>query len=217
MEQGRKNEFVQLSGHSGAFAVSSPWTILKRRDASESHELSAYRQLMLQDSGMQQFVPKFHREVQLSGESYLELEDLMQHFSNPSIMDVKMGCRTFLESTLPTRVAARPVQENDGRGPEPADRGGEKSWSDYQAEIHAVSRTGEYYSLSGLSFGSNQDKRSGIVFSAQSSLKNYKNGVRGFARHSLLLRLQRRCDAFVCCQTARTQVSAREIRLLCQA
>ncbi|PAA80091.1 hypothetical protein BOX15_Mlig012172g2 [Macrostomum lignano] len=98
MEQGRKNEFVQLSGHSGAFAVSSPWTILKRRDASESHELSAYRQLMLQDSGMQQFVPKFHREVQLSGESYLELEDLMQHFSNPSIMDVKMGCRTFLES-----------------------------------------------------------------------------------------------------------------------
>uniref|UniRef100_A0A1I8GCU6 Kinase n=1 Tax=Macrostomum lignano TaxID=282301 RepID=A0A1I8GCU6_9PLAT len=92
MEQGRKNEFVQLSGHSGAFAVSSPWTILKRRDASESHELSAYRQLMLQDSGMQQFVPKFHREVQLSGEY------LMQHFSNPSIMDVKMGCRTFLES-----------------------------------------------------------------------------------------------------------------------
>uniref|UniRef100_A0A1I8FZ68 Kinase n=1 Tax=Macrostomum lignano TaxID=282301 RepID=A0A1I8FZ68_9PLAT len=119
MEQGRKNEFVQLSGHSGAFAVSSPWTILKRRDASESHELSAYRQLMLQDSGMQQFVPKFHREVQLSGESLLESEHNGREDGLPHVPGVG-HCQPELRPDLYKKMTAvdpnQPTEEERRAG-----------------------------------------------------------------------------------------------------
>uniref|UniRef100_A0A1I8FUW0 Kinase n=1 Tax=Macrostomum lignano TaxID=282301 RepID=A0A1I8FUW0_9PLAT len=58
----------------------------------------------MQSEQLRQFVPIFYREVEHRGEYFLELEDLLHHFKNPSIMDVKMGSRTFLESEVTNPV-----------------------------------------------------------------------------------------------------------------
>lgn len=50
---------------------------------------------------LRSFVPVFYSVQTLGeGEVYLELEDLLAQFQNPSIMDVKMGTRTYLEEEL---------------------------------------------------------------------------------------------------------------------
>lgn len=38
--------------------------------------------------------------MESNGESFIELEDLLQSFNDPAIMDIKMGRRTFLESEI---------------------------------------------------------------------------------------------------------------------
>lgn len=43
---------------------------------------------------------------------YLELEDLLVDFENPSIMDVKMGVRTYLEDEL-TKARIKPKLRKD--------------------------------------------------------------------------------------------------------
>lgn len=45
-------------------------------------------------------VPKFYRELTHEGERYIEITDLLYGFVNPSIMDIKIGNRTFLESEV---------------------------------------------------------------------------------------------------------------------
>lgn len=45
-------------------------------------------------------VPKFYRDIDYHGERFIEMQDLLQSFHNPSIMDIKMGTRTFLESEV---------------------------------------------------------------------------------------------------------------------
>ena len=48
----------------------------------------------------------------LSWLDYLELEDLLANFENPSIMDVKMGVRTYLEDEL-TKASIKPKLRKD--------------------------------------------------------------------------------------------------------
>lgn len=45
-------------------------------------------------------MPKFHGVRESNGETYLELQDLLQGFKDPAVMDIKMGRRTFLESDV---------------------------------------------------------------------------------------------------------------------
>lgn len=48
----------------------------------------------------------FGRQVEYKGDTFIELEDLLNGFNDPCVMDVKMGSRTFLESEV-SRTAAR--------------------------------------------------------------------------------------------------------------
>ncbi|CAG2121153.1 unnamed protein product, partial [Medioppia subpectinata] len=48
----------------------------------------------------------------MNNDSFLELEDLLAKFENPSIMDVKMGVRTYLEDEL-TKARVRPKLRKD--------------------------------------------------------------------------------------------------------
>lgn len=45
-------------------------------------------------------VPEFIGVSEINGETYLELQDLLNGYKDPAVMDIKLGCRTFLESEV---------------------------------------------------------------------------------------------------------------------
>ncbi|XP_033728289.1 inositol-trisphosphate 3-kinase homolog isoform X2 [Pecten maximus] len=102
----RKNAWIQLAGHPGSFAPAGPNTIWKRRITKDNTETKAYEALM--DDMAHDIVPIYYREVEYNSEFFIEMEDLLQHFTNPNIMDIKIGKRTFLESEV-----KNPVQRKD--------------------------------------------------------------------------------------------------------
>lgn len=99
----RKNAWIQLAGHPGFFAPAGLTTIWKRQPENDNCETKSYRQLM--SDSVRDIVPRFYREVRYNDDIFIELEDLLQHFTDPNIMDIKMGIRTFLEGEVknPTR------------------------------------------------------------------------------------------------------------------
>ncbi|XP_021351808.1 inositol-trisphosphate 3-kinase homolog isoform X2 [Mizuhopecten yessoensis] len=102
----RKNAWIQLAGHPGSFAPAGPNTIWKRRITKDNTETKAYESLM--EDTARDIVPIYYREVEYNSEFFIEMEDLLQHFTNPNIMDIKIGKRTFLESEV-----KNPVQRKD--------------------------------------------------------------------------------------------------------
>lgn len=91
-------EWVQLSGHKGGFLPGRGGTICKKLCDGEK---LVYEGLMEEGEPLKEFVPLYFREIEVAkGEKYIELQDLLSQFSNPSVMDCKMGTRTFLESEV---------------------------------------------------------------------------------------------------------------------
>ncbi|XP_061163761.1 inositol-trisphosphate 3-kinase homolog [Saccostrea echinata] len=106
----RKNAWIQLAGHPGAFAPAGPSTIWKRRiNSKDSTETKAYEMLMKDPA--HDIVPEFFREVEYNGEYFIEIEDLLQHFNNPNIMDIKIGKRTFMESEVKNPVLRKDLYD----------------------------------------------------------------------------------------------------------
>jgi len=98
----RKNAWIQLSGHEGAFSPAGPGTIWKRRPANDDTEVKAYR--ALKDDIMKDMVPKFYKEVEYKTDYYIEMQDLLSGFNEPSVMDIKMGTRTFTEGEVKNQI-----------------------------------------------------------------------------------------------------------------
>ncbi|XP_074648301.1 inositol-trisphosphate 3-kinase homolog isoform X2 [Tubulanus polymorphus] len=105
----RRNEWIQIAGHAGSFAPAGPRTIWKKRLVKDNTETKVYQALM--DDVSADVVPAFFREVEFNGDYFIELEDLLHHFHNPSIMDIKMGLRTFLESEVKNPVRRKDLYE----------------------------------------------------------------------------------------------------------
>ncbi|RWS28307.1 inositol-trisphosphate 3-kinase A-like isoform X2, partial [Leptotrombidium deliense] len=93
----RTANWLQLSGHEGAFAPAAPGTIWKKRGCDDN-EVRVYKALM--SDIMCDMVPRFFGDIDFNGEHFIEMQDLLHGFTNPSIMDIKMGTRTFLESEV---------------------------------------------------------------------------------------------------------------------
>lgn len=92
----KKYPWVQLAGHNGAFKPCDNGTILKKLTDKEYVCLNK----ILEDSWMLQVTPKFHGKVEKEGVEYVKLQDLLAEFDNPSVCDIKMGTRTYLEEEL---------------------------------------------------------------------------------------------------------------------
>ncbi|CAG2203457.1 ITPK [Mytilus edulis] len=105
----RKNTWIQLAGHPGSFAPAGPNTIWKKRITKDNTETKAYEALMADEA--HSIVPIFYREVEYNGDFFIEMEDLLQHFDNPNIMDIKIGTRTFLESEVKNPVLRKDLYE----------------------------------------------------------------------------------------------------------
>lgn len=109
LRQGHSNNFgvqgatswFQLSGHPDSFAPAGPGTIWKK--CSGGTERAVYEALK-NESQLQDVTPRFLREVQYGGQTFIELEDLLHGFRDPNVMDIKMGTRTFLEDEVQNSV-----------------------------------------------------------------------------------------------------------------
>ncbi|XP_066494803.1 inositol-trisphosphate 3-kinase C-like [Tiliqua scincoides] len=87
--------WVQLAGHAGNFKAGDFGRVLKKFCPSEQQCLERLVQDVLQP-----YVPAYHGLVEQDGETYIQMEDLLAGFDAPSIMDCKMGVRTYLEEEL---------------------------------------------------------------------------------------------------------------------
>ncbi|XP_037910307.1 inositol-trisphosphate 3-kinase homolog isoform X2 [Hermetia illucens] len=95
----KTNGWVQLAGHPESIVPAAAGVVRKRVSGPVDSEVKAYRQIA-QDACAAKLVPKFLGVQEMKGETYIELQDLLHGFKEPSVMDIKMGCRTFSESEV---------------------------------------------------------------------------------------------------------------------
>ncbi|XP_015683807.1 inositol-trisphosphate 3-kinase B-like [Protobothrops mucrosquamatus] len=91
----RRSSWVQLAGHEGNFKPSEGGLILKKFSAVEEACLSE-----LMTDVLRPFVPAYHGVAEVGEERYIQMDDLLLGLQNPSIMDCKMGTRTYLEDEV---------------------------------------------------------------------------------------------------------------------
>ncbi|XP_043923217.1 inositol-trisphosphate 3-kinase C [Protopterus annectens] len=91
----KRYPWVQLTGHAGNFKAGDYGKILKKFCECERQCL----ELLMKDS-LCSYVPAYYGVVEREGEPYNQMEDLLAEFDSPSIMDCKMGIRTYLEEEL---------------------------------------------------------------------------------------------------------------------
>lgn len=92
-----RRSFFQLAGHKECFKIGvKANTILKKSTGNERECLIKLRH----DRNLSRFVPHVYGTVEQNGECYLEMQDLLTGFKNASVMDVKMGYRTYREEEL---------------------------------------------------------------------------------------------------------------------
>lgn len=77
--------------------------VRKRVGSLSDSEVIAYLGIS-QDPYASKLVPKFLGVSEINGEVYIELQDMLHGFKDPNVMDIKMGCRTFLESEVSTQA-----------------------------------------------------------------------------------------------------------------
>lgn len=99
--------WVQLSGHAGNFQAGEDGRILKRFCQCEQRSLEH-----LMSDPLRPFVPTYYGTVQKDGQAFNQMEDLLADFEGPSIMDCKMGSRTYLEEEL-VKARERPWPRKD--------------------------------------------------------------------------------------------------------
>lgn len=103
----RQNSWVQLAGHEGNFKASERGHILKKFSPIENACLEA-----LMEDILRPYVPSYHGLVEREGQTYIKMEDLLMGLEAPSIMDCKMGFRTYLEDEL-AKALLKPTPRKD--------------------------------------------------------------------------------------------------------
>ncbi|XP_019743231.1 inositol-trisphosphate 3-kinase Cb [Hippocampus comes] len=91
----KRYPWVQLAGHAGNFQAGENGRLLKRYCECEQQCL----QKLMKDT-LRPYVPGYYGVVQRDEQDYNLMDDLLADFDSPSIMDCKMGSRTYLEEEL---------------------------------------------------------------------------------------------------------------------
>ncbi|XP_032667804.1 inositol-trisphosphate 3-kinase homolog isoform X3 [Odontomachus brunneus] len=103
----RLKSWFQLSGHPDGFAPAGPGTVWKRRTGGTENTERVVYETLSKDEALRDCIPRYYREVEYKGDTFIELQDLLFGFNDPHVMDIKMGTRTFLESEV-SKTTARP-------------------------------------------------------------------------------------------------------------
>ncbi|XP_067620545.1 inositol-trisphosphate 3-kinase homolog isoform X2 [Eurosta solidaginis] len=98
--------WMQLSGHPESIVPTTAGIVRKRVANLTDSEVLAYK-MLTQETQTAKIVPQFYGAQELNGENFIELQDLLTGFKDPCVMDIKMGCRTFLETEV-TNKTLRP-------------------------------------------------------------------------------------------------------------
>ncbi|KAJ7990444.1 hypothetical protein DPEC_G00300380 [Dallia pectoralis] len=103
----KRYPWVQLAGHAGNFRAGEDGRLLKRYCEIEQLCL----QLLMGDV-LRPFVPGYYGVVLRDEQEFNLMDDLLADFDSPSIMDCKMGTRTYLEEEL-RKARERPRLRKD--------------------------------------------------------------------------------------------------------
>ncbi|XP_023260762.1 inositol-trisphosphate 3-kinase C-like [Seriola lalandi dorsalis] len=103
----KRYPWVQLAGHAGNFQAGEYGRLLKRYCECEQLCL----QKLMKDT-LRPYVPGYYGVVQRDEQDYNLMDDLLADFDSPSIMDCKMGSRTYLEEEL-IKARERPRLRKD--------------------------------------------------------------------------------------------------------
>lgn len=103
----KRYPWVQLAGHAGNFQAGDYGRVLKRFCECEQQCLQK-----LKEDVLQPHVPGYYGVVRKDEQDYNVMDDLLADFESPSIMDCKMGSRTYLEEEL-TKARERPRLRKD--------------------------------------------------------------------------------------------------------
>ncbi|XP_035010740.1 inositol-trisphosphate 3-kinase Cb [Hippoglossus stenolepis] len=103
----KRYPWVQLAGHAGNFQAGEYGRLLKRYCECEQQCL----QQLMKDT-LRPYVPGYYGVVQRDEQDYNLMDDLLADFDSPSIMDCKMGSRTYLEEEL-LKARERPRMRKD--------------------------------------------------------------------------------------------------------
>ncbi|XP_078097199.1 inositol-trisphosphate 3-kinase C-like [Mustelus asterias] len=99
----KRYPWVQLAGHAGNFKAGDYGKILKKYCECEHQCLES----LMKDPLLRPYVPGYYGVVDKDGDSYNQMDDLLSEFDSPSIMDCKMGVRTYLKEEL-TKAREKP-------------------------------------------------------------------------------------------------------------
>ncbi|KAI5623799.1 inositol-trisphosphate 3-kinase C [Silurus asotus] len=99
--------WVQLAGHAGNFQAGEYGRLMKKFCLCEQQCL----QQLMTDS-LRPYVPGYYGVVRKDDQDYNLMDDLLADFNSPSIMDCKMGSRTYLEEDL-VKARERPKLRRD--------------------------------------------------------------------------------------------------------
>ncbi|XP_062407785.1 inositol-trisphosphate 3-kinase Cb [Sardina pilchardus] len=103
----KRYPWVQLAGHAGSFQAGEYGKLLKKYCECEQLCLEE-----LMSDVLRPFVPGYYGVVQRDEQDYNLMDDLLADFDSPSIMDCKMGSRTYLEEEL-VKARERPRLRKD--------------------------------------------------------------------------------------------------------
>ncbi|XP_059362254.1 inositol-trisphosphate 3-kinase Cb [Carassius carassius] len=103
----KRYPWVQLAGHAGNFQAGENGKLLKKYCECEQQCLDK-----LMNDNLRPFVPGYYGIVQQNDQDYNLMDDLLTDFDSPSIMDCKMGSRTYLEEEL-VKARERPRLRKD--------------------------------------------------------------------------------------------------------
>lgn len=107
----RLKSWFQLSGHPDGFAPAGPGTVWKRLTGGcENNEVKVYEELT-NDNNINNYIPKYYRQVDFNNDKFIELQDLLFGFNDPYVMDIKLGTRTFLETEVSKKIARNDLYE----------------------------------------------------------------------------------------------------------
>uniref|UniRef100_A0AAV2J1G9 Kinase n=1 Tax=Knipowitschia caucasica TaxID=637954 RepID=A0AAV2J1G9_KNICA len=103
----KRYPWVQLAGHAGNFQAGDDGRVLKQYCECERQCLQK-----LKEDVLQPHVPGYYGVVNKGEKDFNVMDDLLADFESPSIMDCKMGSRTYLEEEL-SKARVRPRLRKD--------------------------------------------------------------------------------------------------------